>query len=279
MSDGRQRTKMVRALLAAVLAVMLTTGTASAFVCAKAGNGQCLHWAERAATLQSFLGSPQQTLSNGTTSWDQNAVDAGNDWNAVGADFHFTIDVGGQFVDPCGTQGTSNVCSDPSGSNPIYFANSKCGAGFGDAIELTLACWVDQTGALLNAAVLANNTVQWDAYDGPLRTFNGQYVYDLRRVMLHELGHVLGLDHPDAQHVAAIMNSHVSNLDRLQPDDIGGIFSLYGGGPAPSNGCQIDAHPVPSSWQLGLSLCLVVLWLRRSGCRKLSADSKAVRPE
>ena len=63
----------------------------------------------------------------------------------------------------------NNVCGNPSGSNPIYFANSRCGVGFGDAIELTLACWVDQSGALLNAAVLVNNNLQWNAYDGPLR--------------------------------------------------------------------------------------------------------------
>ena len=201
----------------------------------QAGNGQCLHWAEHAATLQSFLGSPGQTLMNGTSTWDENAVAAANEWNAVGADFTFTVTAGGQFTDPCGPQGTNNVCGNPSGSNPIYFANSRCGVGFGDALELTLGCWVADSGALLNAAVFVNNTVEWNAYDGPLQTSNGQYVYDIRRLLLHELGHVLGLDHPDAhgQSVAAIMNSHARDLFRLQPDDIEGIFSLYGGSPPP----------------------------------------------
>jgi hypothetical protein len=271
MTEG-QHSKMSRILVVSVLAATLTADAAFGFVCAQSGSGQCLHWTEHAATLQSFLGSPGGPLSNGTSSWDQNAVSAANDWNTVGADFHFNIGVGGQFHDPCGPQG---ICGNPAGSNPIYFANSQCGAGFGDAIELTLACWVDQSGALLTAAVLVNNNVPWNAYDGPLQFPNGQIVYDIRRVLLHELGHVLGLDHPDqhGQNVAAIMNSMVSNLDRLQQDDINGIFSLYGGGappssgggsPAPSTGCQIDARPGPPAvWLVLLPLGVVALRLRR----------------
>ena len=47
---------------------------------------------------------------------------------------------------------------------------------------------------------------------------------------MHELGHVLGLDHPDQarQTVTAIMNARVSDLDRLQADDVSGARSLYG---------------------------------------------------
>ena len=46
---------------------------------------------------------------------------------------------------------------------------------------------------------------------------------------IHELGHVLGLGHPDQakQSVTAIMNSTVSNIDTMQADDIGGVQLLY----------------------------------------------------
>ena len=46
--------------------------------------------------------------------------------------------------------------------------------------------------------------------------------------LLHELGHVVGLDHPDAhgQQVDAVMNSTNPWYD-LQPDDIAGIRALY----------------------------------------------------
>jgi hypothetical protein len=232
-----------------------------------------VHWQEHAATLQSFLGSPGVPLSNGTVTWDQNAINAGNDWNAVGADFHFTIGVGGQFHDPCGAQGMNNVCAAPAGNNPIYFANSQCGVGFGDAIELTLLCWSEPGGAIQNAAVLVNNNVPWNAYDGDLRFSNGQVVYDVRRVLLHEFGHVLGLDHPDkaGQTVAAIMNSQVSNLFQLQPDDRAGIFSLYpdtappsGSSSSPSTGCQIAARPAAqTAWAVLVPLWVVARTRRR----------------
>jgi hypothetical protein len=75
-----------------------------------------------------------------------------------------------------------------------------------------------------------NTFYQWDSYRGNLRP----NVMDFRRVAIHEFGHTLGLDHPDehGQHVSAIMNSTISNLDTVQADDIAGVRSLYNTGPA-----------------------------------------------
>ncbi len=66
-----------------------------------------------------------------------------------------------------------------------------------------------------------NTAESWDIYDGPLRVRD-----DFRRVAKHELGHVLGLDHEDTKNV--LMQSLVSDLYTLQPDDIAGAAALYG---------------------------------------------------
>jgi len=215
------------------------------------------------ATLTSFLGKPSISLANGTASWDQNVMSAADDWNSTGADFDFTVTTGEQFVNPCGP------CI--AGYNPVFFTSTNCGAGFGDILELVNDCWDQSSGDIINAPVFVNSTVSWNAYDGPLRL----PVYDIRRVLLHELGHVAGLDHPDAhgQNVSAIMNSHVSNLDRLQADDVAGIIAIYSGSPSSSSGegppagassgCQIVDVRTPGWWIVLLPASLVALMPRR----------------
>ena len=87
--------------------------------------------------------------------------------------------------------------------------------------------WASDDGKILDADVYLNSSYNWDVYDGIYRSWEA----DLQRVVLHELGHVLGLAHPDdhGQTVPAIMNSHIrKDLFRLQPDDIAGIRAIYG---------------------------------------------------
>jgi hypothetical protein len=66
------------------------------------------------------------------------------------------------------------------------------------------------------------------------------YAIDIQRVMLHELGHVLGLEHPDdaGQTVVALMNSHLSDVDTLTQDDRDGAVFLY---PQPSLTASVQA--------------------------------------
>ncbi|MFQ5664932.1 MAG: matrixin family metalloprotease [Candidatus Binatia bacterium] len=267
------------ACVAIVLVVVLRATAAQAFACLQI-NGRCVRWVQHGATLRAFLGSPAPgtVLLNGTLNWDQNAINAANDWNSVGAAFRFTVTVGGQFFDPCGPRGPNHACPNtgPVGDNPIFFAGDFCGSGFGDVIELTNNCAERTSGALLNAPVLVNANVDWNAYDGDIRVVNGRVLNDVRRVLLHEFGHVLGLDHPDdnGQDVVAIMNSREGNIDRLQSDDIGGILSIYpnsvaNSGDGSGSGCQTSVvGAAGSGWLLLLPAALALLHGRRRHRRR-----------
>lgn len=125
-----------------------------------------------------------------------------------------------------------------------------------DVLAQTAIIFNKTTGVLVDAVTVVNSVKQFSVYDGPL-----QAVPDLGRVVLHELGHVLGLDHPDTcgQQVSAIMNSQVSNTFALTPDDIAGAMAVYGPAPlpvtaeleAPAEGDTVSGIGVPHGWAFG----------------------------
>ncbi|WP_221032054.1 matrixin family metalloprotease [Actomonas aquatica] len=112
-------------------------------------------------------------------------------------------------------------------TNEIIQSDTISGSEFG---PYTLAVTIsrDEGDDRVESDLIFNTAWTWDSYRGPLQ--EGRE--DMRRVALHELGHTLGLLHPDQaqppQSVTALMNSVVSDLDGLQPDDIAGAQWLYG---------------------------------------------------
>lgn len=115
--------------------------------------------------------------------------------------------------------------------NEVFFAASPYGGSWETNTLAVTTAWYSGN-QRVEADIIFNNSYTWDSYRGPRQT-----AVDIQRVGLHELGHVLGLDHPDeaGQTEVAIMNSHVSNTDSLTADDIFGAQSLYGPPGIPAN--------------------------------------------
>ena len=176
------------------------------------------HWpAGTVVTFQMGLGSAGRTLIDGNTSWDTAAAPALTAWDNVMARLRYTGNV------------ASPPVSSGDGVNAVVFSNSVFGQKFGTG-TLAVTYWRSSGSNIVEADILFNRNQQFDSYRGPLRFgTSGWSIGDIRRVLIHELGHALGLDHPDdhGQHVDAIMNSVTSNRETLSADDISGAQSMY----------------------------------------------------
>lgn len=196
-------------VLLAILAV--ATAGAYSFIGTK--------WSGTRITMYLQLGSASGGLVDGASSWDDVAAGALGTWNRYLS--------GVQFV---AVRNSTREPADGDRINNVFFDSTIYGFSFDDAVAITTQ-WASGS-RRVEADVIFNSNLNWNSYRGDLRRsgVGGRTVYDLRRVALHEFGHVLGLDHPDenGQSVTAIMNSRVSDLDDLQADDIRGGQALYG---------------------------------------------------
>ena len=158
-------------------------------------------------------------LSASEISWNSAVIDALNNWS-TNTIFNFTVVE--EYKDPCVVDGFSS----------IDFSEDFCGSEFG-ANTLAVATRrfeKQELGSpnIIEGDIVVNSEERYDIFDGPLVQLdflnNG---LDFKRIALHELGHVIGLDHEEAN--LAIMGPTISDVFELQEDDIAGVKALYSG--------------------------------------------------
>lgn len=156
------------------------------------------------------------TAASGIT-WNAAFIAALNEWNS---ETSFNFIVREENRDPCMNDGLSSV----------DFREDLCGSAFGqNTLAVTIRRFTSTTLGEPNiseANVIIDQNKEFNVFDGNIVQLGVKGV-DLRRVALHELGHVIGLDHESSN--LAIMAPTVGNLDRLQADDIAGAELLYDG--------------------------------------------------
>lgn len=172
------------------------------------------------------MGGLNFVLEDGSLSWNAVVENAMALWNEQMLNAQFTWREA--EPDPNAPYGGAK---DNNGITEISFLPSIYGDSFGS--RTLAATLVNNTGSRMTECdVVFHKGLHFDSYRG-----REQAAYDLHRVAVHELGHVLGLDHPDENHpdvnyikqsVTAIMNATISAVDHLGADDIAGVQALYG---------------------------------------------------
>jgi hypothetical protein len=207
-SNLARRAVLVLSLLALAVAARSFTFTRNE------STGLPIKWPAGGVRLKLMLGDTAN-LSDGS-SFNQSARTAALVWNNVLGSVQF------QTENATGSPATDNDV------NELGFAATVFGRSF-DSNTLAVTTGFSSGNERVEADITFNTAFTWDSYRGNRRAGPNSPV-DVQRVALHELGHVLGLDHPDedGQAVDAIMNSIIGNRFELSTDDIEGGQSLYG---------------------------------------------------
>lgn len=215
----RYKLPAMRPFIALTLAIAGLSATANGYVL------EGPRWPSgTTVVLQLGLGNAGRTLQDGNTSWDAAVEPVANMWNQTF-----------QRVQIVNVFNPQAPVSHSDRINSVVFTNSIFGQSFGSG-TLAVTYYSSSGSNMVEADALFNRAAVFDSYRGPLQFIpHGVAIADIRRVFLHELGHALGLGHPDqgGQRLTAVMNSIVGNQEELSADDIAGGQFLYGAPVAP----------------------------------------------
>jgi len=169
--------------------------------------------------------------------------------------------------------GSAAACT-RDGVATLTIDDVPCGlSNFGDALAITRSIWKTDTGELIDADT---------SFNANSFILNDRSAF--LEVALHELGHVLGLDHSDAcgrSGAGTLMAAVLSGprLDAPQADDVDGAQSIYPSGsggdgtvPEGANSCAIAPPPPGSLPAVPLLLAPFLFALRRRQVRNARGE-------
>lgn len=167
------------------------------------------------------------TSPSGVT-WSKAFQQAMQQWNDNSA-VQFVVN--SEYRDPC--TGRNSGTNGGDLRNSIDFRTTVCGDQFGNNVLAITLSYAPEGGfgfdKMVETDIFFNDRFTWDVHDGVRKTG----VTEFGRVALHELGHALGLGHETT--ATAIMAPRITDLDKLQADDIAGAKALY----APDGVCPV----------------------------------------
>ena len=213
----------------ALAAMLLTTVSAlrqaEAFEVKHAPGGQLVRWTKSSVAFtvdRSVRRVPggEEAVASATRAWTKQA---GAPALSVGT-------TNGK-LEP-GLDGTSGVFFAPDGFEPA-----------GKALAITILSFDDATGAVLEADIVLNGRYKLGRVDPSAERPSSESaseasVYDVERVVAHEMGHALALS-DERTNEDALMYPFVARARLLRatpgPDDVAGLETLYSGADGPEH--------------------------------------------
>lgn len=180
-------------------------------------------WPTATTTIEvQFTGDPDTPTSAGIN-WNAALATAATRWSP---NFIFTVNHPVATTDPCTNNGQNDVgfhpnpCGiDPDGSGP-----ASPGDNFGSTtLGVTLTSYNPVTDLIIESDIVFNSNKNWNIADPPAGKFSP---HDIRRVAVHELGHLIGLGHSAA--TGAIMYPTIGDTENPETDDLAGLAAIYG---------------------------------------------------